>query len=399
MQPTRTTTRIGAILLALGLVTLGAYVGGAILTINSEKYAAESWLVDFTAFWGAARLALEGRAVDAFDPAALAAAQGYRPLDGVVGMPWLYPPGWLALIAPLGLLPFSAAWVVFDLVSAGLLLLVLRPQARPVPGALIWIFAAPAVLLSLSIGNNGLLSAACMTAAVAALGAGRQGQAGLLIALMTLKPSLGLLVPPVLIAGRQWTAFAVAAAGTLAIAAATTAVFGPDYWLHFFAGLEAASGKLSGGTLPYPRMITWYGFLRCAGLGHDVAIAGQVAASALVMVAVGALWIRRAAPFAAKAAAFLLGLTLATPYAYFYESALALVGILFLLRARPAWPGPAWLVFGLIWLAPALGLALPSVLPGGALPLALIAAPLQSLALAMALWVGFRQPADPAPAA
>jgi hypothetical protein len=385
MQPDRQTARLGAIALALGVIALAAYVGGVILTINSPDYAADSWLIDFTAFWGAAKLALAGQAIAAFDPDKLTAAQGARPLGAMTGMPWLYPPGWHALIAPLGLLPFSAAWIAFGAISAGLFTAAIRPLARPIPGALSWTLAAPPVLLTLAIGNNGLLSAACMTAAVAALGAERPARAGLLIALMTLKPSLGLLVPPVLLAGRRWSAIAWATAGTLAIAAATAALFGTDYWLRFFAQLGGASDMLAAGRLPFQRMITWYGFLRTAGLGHDAAVAAQVAATAVVMVAVGALWTRKTAPFDLKAAAFLFGLTLATPYAYYYEMTFALVAILFLLRARRAWPSPVWLLFGLIWLTPALGLGLKWLAP-----VALIAAPLQSLALALALWHGFR---------
>lgn len=396
MQFNRHTARVGAVVLALGWLALAAFIGGVILVINSPGHAADSWLVDFTAFWGAAKLALEGQAIAAFDPAALAAAQGARPLTGITGMPWLYPPGWHALIAPLGLLPFSVAWIVFGVVSAGAFFAVIRPLARPVPGALVWMLAAPSVLLSLAIGNNGVLSAACMTAAVAALGAGRQGRAGLLIALMTLKPSLGLLVPPVLLAGRQWRAIAWATAGTLIIAVASAALLGVDYWLRFFARLGDASDMLAAGRLPFQRMITWYGFLRTAGLGHDAAIAGQVAATAVVMVAVGALWTRRGSPrgvpFEVKAATFLFGLTLATPYAYYYEMSFAVAGILFLLRVRPDWPAPAWLLFGLIWLTPALGLGLK-----GFAPVAMIAAPLQSLALALALWQGFRTGAAPTP--
>jgi hypothetical protein len=142
---------------------------------------------------------------------------------------------------------------------------------------------------------------------------------------------------------------------------------------------------LEQGSLPYQRMITWYGFLHTAGLGHYGAIAGQLAASAVVTAAVGALWSRRSVSFDLKAAAFLLGLTLATPYAYYYEMIFALTGILYLLRARPGWPVPVWALFGLIWLIPALGLGV-----SGPFKVALIAAPLQSLALALALWQALR---------
>jgi hypothetical protein len=387
MPPPLLPKRLGAVVLAVGLVALVAYVGGVVLVINSADFEAESWLVDFTAFWGAARLALEGNAVAAFDPDALAAAQGARSLDGMHEMRWHYPPGWLAVIAPLGLLPFSVAWISFGLVSVGLFLAAIRPLARGIPGALSWVLAAPAVLLSLAIGSNGLLAGACMTAAVAALGAGRQVRAGLLIALMTLKPGLGLLIPPVLLAGRQWIAIAAAILGTSVIVAASTALFGADYWLHFFAELGRVSNSLAAGSHPYPRMITWYGFARVTGLDHDAALGLQAAALAVVSVAVGLLWTREQVPFELKGAAFLFGLTLATPYAFYYEMVFSLAAILFLLRSGMAWPTAAWVLFGLIWATPALGLGL-----SGLAPVALIAAPLQSLGLALVFWVGLWPP-------
>ncbi|HSF95916.1 MAG TPA: glycosyltransferase family 87 protein [Thermohalobaculum sp.] len=370
--------RLGRILAGLALLGLAAYAGSVVLVINSAEFEADSLMIDFTAFWGAARLAVEGQALAAFQPALLEAAQGARDLGPYDAMPWLYPPGYLALIAPLGLLPFSAALILFGAASAAAFLLAIRPLA--VPGALPWLLAAPATLLSLALGNNGLLSAACIAAALTSLGRGDQRQAGLWIAALTLKPSLGLLIPPVLLAARQWRAFGWAAAGTVAIAALSTAVFGAGYWPLFLQSLAEGTQRMEGGNAPLDRMITWYGFLRTAGLPHGTALAGQAASSLAAIAAVALLWSRRAAPFELKAAAFCFALPLATPYAYLYEMTFGLLGMLFLLRWRAGWHGSCWALMAVLWFVPAIGLV-----TAGALPVALFAAPLMSLILVLTL--------------
>jgi arabinofuranan 3-O-arabinosyltransferase len=287
------------------------------------------------------------------------------------------------------LLPFSVAWILFDVISLTLFILVMAPLTHQIPSGLTIVLAAPVVLLTLAIGNNSLLTSACMTAAIIALGVGRQRSAGLLIALMTLKPSLGLLVPVVLIAARQWRAIAWATVGTVVLAAIGAAIFGTNYWLRFFDQLGNASAMLASGSLPFERMITWYAFLRVAGLAHDLALIGQLAVTALVMFAVGALWARRSGQFDLRAAAFCFGLPLATPYAFYYELVFSLAGILFLLRARSAWPGAVWCLFAMLWTTPGLGLFAASVVP-----VALLGAPLQTIALGITLWHGFRASAD-----
>src|SRR5438876_1262750 len=69
---------------------------------------------DFMAYWSAARLALEGHPEAAFDGAAIAAVQHQAvPFLATIWFPWHYPPIWLLVVTPLGLLPYPAAIIVF----------------------------------------------------------------------------------------------------------------------------------------------------------------------------------------------------------------------------------------------------------------------------------------------
>src|SRR5689334_14635943 len=74
-------------------------------------------LRDFMSFWGAAQLALAGNPAAAYDSGALHAVQKAVADFGTshAEMPFPYPPAYLALVMPFGLLPFSlsmAVWTV-----------------------------------------------------------------------------------------------------------------------------------------------------------------------------------------------------------------------------------------------------------------------------------------------
>jgi hypothetical protein len=64
---------------------------------------------DFSHYWVASSLALKGRAAEVYQPALFLAAQ-----KQVFGVPlpliWLYPPPYLMMVLPLGLLHYLAPW-------------------------------------------------------------------------------------------------------------------------------------------------------------------------------------------------------------------------------------------------------------------------------------------------
>ena len=66
--------------------------------------------VDFYVFWAAAKLALQGLPLEAFDATRIGEVAQVTHSDW---MPWAYPPGFLMLVTPFGLLPFAPAWAAF----------------------------------------------------------------------------------------------------------------------------------------------------------------------------------------------------------------------------------------------------------------------------------------------
>jgi hypothetical protein len=363
-----------------------------VMGVNAAGFDGKAIQIDFTAFWAAAKLALAGDAASAFDPNVLRAAQSL-PSDQPPGdLLWLYPPAWHIAILPLGLLPFSAAYIVYSAFAFTAFALALRPLAAPLPGGVALVLAGPAVLIILILGNNSLLWTAGLVAALAAMAQGRMVLAGLLIALLTLKPQLGVLIPFALAFGGYWRTVLWACLGTAVITVLSTAAMGIDYWGHFFTMLRFMSDLMQTEIVRFERMMTWYALIRLGGLGHELAFPAQLVVTAVAAAAVAWVWSRPAAGSDIKAATLCIAIPLATPYAYHYEMTLTLAAALFLARdGFGANRGERiWLLA--LWLGPVPGLALL-----GHIPPAIYAAPLLTATLALCISRAAR-PGEQAPA-
>jgi hypothetical protein len=143
--------------------------------------------------------------------------------------------------------------------------------------------------------------------------------AGILFGLLAYKPQLGLLIPFALAASGRWRALAAAGAAVLALAIATTIVFGVDVWRAFFnAGHFARTVVLEQGDVGWYKMQSLFAWARLWGAPVPLAYALQGALAALLAAAVAVQW-RSATPYALKAAALCLAAILATPFVFDYD--------------------------------------------------------------------------------
>ncbi|MEQ9239627.1 glycosyltransferase family 87 protein [Roseovarius indicus] len=306
--------------------------------------------VDFYVFWAAAKLALQGLPLDAFD------VDRIREIANVTQegwMPWAYPPGFLLLVTPLGLLPFAPAWAAFMALSVAALALATRPFTAARPHLLLAIALAPAILPCLLVGQTSILWLAGLMAALAALHAEKPLLAGLFIGLLTLKPQLGLLLPVALIAAGQWRAILAAAVTAIALAAIPTALYGTAYWPEMLAMLDQHGTTVRGAIADLTLMISPYSALAALGVAEPAALTAQWALTALCALAVFAVWRRPATSFDLRAATLLSAIPLASPYLWHYESAFLAPAALFLLRDGVITPArPLTLLLGLaMWLS------------------------------------------------
>jgi hypothetical protein len=319
------------------IVTLGALVtvgfAVAVLTaaflITSED-GTRALSMDMRVFWAAARLATQGEALAAFDMERLGAVHNVATSEW---MPWLYPPGYLLLILPLGLLSFAGALLATTLVSLLAVALAVRPFIAGTPAVWLAMIVAPAYLPALIIGQNSLLWLAGLLAALAALRAGRWTLAGILIGLLTLKPQLGVMIPIALLAAGCWRTILAATITALALAALPTLVFGAEYWPLLAKQLQAQSARLME-TIEYlTLMVGPFYLMTLAGLAPELGLKLQWVITAAMGAMVFLLWRKPGLDFDAKAAALLLAILLSAPYLWYYEAALMAAVGLFLVRA------------------------------------------------------------------
>ena len=113
---------------------------------------------DFISFWGAAQLALAGDPAAAYDQARLHEVQSaVATFVNGDGMPFPYPPAFLLLVTPFGLLPFAVSLALWSAATFAVYFVVVR-RMFPQSG---WLAAAfPPVFINAAIGQNAFVTAA-----------------------------------------------------------------------------------------------------------------------------------------------------------------------------------------------------------------------------------------------
>ena len=276
---------------------------------------------DFISFWTASRLVWDGApATAAYDPAAHGVLQA-RAFPGVdVGYtPFPYPPPFLLICLPLGLMPYLPALAVW----LGLTGVAWFRAARAWLGEASWLplLAFPAVLINLSNGQNGFLSGALFGTGALLLRR-RPFLAGLCLGALVFKPHLGLLIPFVLLATRNWRALAGATVAAAGLCAASLAAFGPEIWLRFPPQLAMMRQVVEGGLLHPGKVQTVFAGLQLLLAPLGAAYAAQAVTAVMAAAAVAAFAWRN--PRSAAIGPLLIAATLLiSPYLMDYDLILA----------------------------------------------------------------------------
>ncbi|WP_296225389.1 glycosyltransferase family 87 protein [Ralstonia sp. UBA689] len=315
---------------------------------------------DFVVFWSAAQLTLQGTPLGVYDFATLHALEvATVPLIATnhAILPWFYPPTFLLFVLPFGLLPYWLAVPVFFGVSAGAFLSVVR---RIVPWREAWLpcVAFPGIAVVLATGQNALLLAACAGLALTKLQS-RPVVAGMLLALLTLKPQLALMVPVALVCARAWKTLAAMALTTLGLTAVALGAFGVQSFTAFLHNAGFARSVVESGAVILARMPTVFALVKML---HGGVVPAYVLHLAVAVVAAGVVvyaW-RRPCAFALQASALIVATLLASAYLYDYD--LAFLGLAIAWFGTYAWrqgwlPGERELLV-LLWLLPLAGMLL-----------------------------------------
>ena len=300
---------------------------------------------DFISFWGAAQMALSGDPAGAYDQARLhdvqSAAVTFVNGDG---MPFPYPPAFLALVAPFGLLPFAASMALWSASTFALYFVVIR-RMFPDSG---WLAAAfPPVFINAAIGQNAFLTAAIFIGGMLLLRQ-RPFVAGLLLGCLIIKPQLGLLLPVALLAARQWRAIAGAALSSIGLLVLGAAAFGMAATEAWLAQMPLFVNIGRDGLVGWHKMASVYATMRQAGAGLELSFAIHLTVATAAAAAVWLVW-RSKTNLTAKAAVLATSTMLASPYLFPYDAVLLVIPFFWLAQR-----GAPTALLAILWFLPIL---------------------------------------------
>jgi len=317
---------------------------------------------DFSVFWAASHVMLNGESWQAYDYATFSAIERtlFNNRPEFTLLPWLYPPTFLLVVSPLSLLPLGLAYAVTAI--AGIAAYVFAAMRVSALGAtsigrdvgMLALVASPGVFVTVLYGQNALLTATL--AALAIYGIDRRPLlAGLCIGLLAIKPQLALVFPFVLVAARSWRTFFAAAASAGAFTLISTLICGTRTLTMFFANTRfVREAILEHNPHFWQSSPTAFATLRDAGYTLATAYAAQ---ASVALVAIGAacfVW-RSTRDVGLRTAALTIATLLANPYAWHYELAwigLALASLL-AIGLRDGWLPGEQEAIAIGWLLPA----------------------------------------------
>ena len=302
------------------------------------------WLIDhsgqpraneFMGVRAAGELVLQGHAIDAYDWQRHQAQM--VEIAGRSGMPYFqfpYPPTYFFVAAALAVLPYLPSAMLWLVVTFALYAGA-TARISGIRQAALWASATPAAAINTFVAHTGFWTAGIMGFALQEIPK-RPAFAGALLAILSFKPQLGLLVPVALVAGGHWRVIASATAGTLALVLLSLICFGIEPWLAFPAQLSATQDALRFGdpriaASNYSIVVSIYGCLRTIGAPDSLAMAAQAATALAMTASVFLLW-RSAAPFPLQAAGLVSASMLATPYLYIYDLLHLTIALAFLVQ-------------------------------------------------------------------
>ncbi|WGY69949.1 DUF2029 domain-containing protein [Burkholderia cepacia] len=273
---------------------------------------------DFAVFWTAARVAIEHGAAAIFSPRLMQPIEAaLRPLADFT--PWPYPPTFLLVVIPFGLIPFAAALEMFGVLQIACYAAVMARLVRPLDGqSRIAIASFPGLIGAALTMQNSFMTVAAAAAALMLLESSPV-VAGACIAVLAVKPQFGILFPLALVCGRYWKALISAAAFSAGIVVVSVAAFGVRAWTAFFAFMpEFHRNVVEYGDTFRRGMPSTMSLARAAGLPVGPAYGVHAVVAILAVAAVASVWMRRSR-FELRAAALAAGTLLVQPYYMYYD--------------------------------------------------------------------------------
>ncbi|WP_447968957.1 glycosyltransferase family 87 protein [Nitrospira sp. M1] len=308
---------------------------------------------DFVVFWAAAILTVTDRLPEIFDYQTFHAAQTALLGHEYQLRIWSYPPHFLFYLTPLAWLAYLPAYVFWNVVTFLMFVsTIIADRSRH-----IFIFSmvvAPATFMNVLCGQNGFLSAAFFVGGMM-LRQRHPISAGVLFGLLSYKPHLGVLIPVMLIAERNWKTLCSGAGAIVVLVVSSVIFHGLDSWILYSTEtirdttivLEKVSGLL---TYMMPTV-----FMSGRIYGFEEKTNYLIQASVTLIVIGATYWaVRRTTDMKLRTAIACVGAFLASPYALNYDMTIFSAAIVLIVeigqRSGFLW-GEGW-VLVMAWFLP-----------------------------------------------
>lgn len=284
---------------------------------------------DFSNVWAAGHMALEGSAAKAWSwPDHFAVQQWVHHKKDVDFFGWHYPPPFLLVAAILALFSYVPAliiWQVATLAPFTWLMWRLVPRRE----TLLLTLAAPVTLICLMSGHNGFLTAMLLGGGLVMLER-RPLLAGILLGCLLYKPQFALIIPPLLLATKNWRAVLGAFASSGALIGLTLELWGWPVWQAFIDSLPLTRDVvIEQGSTGFHKIMSPFAAIRMWGGSVPFAYAVQGIATAFCVAAVAwAGWFQKSANV--RNALVCAAALLSTPYVLDYDYVVLLPAIAFL---------------------------------------------------------------------
>lgn len=317
--------------------------------------------IDFAVFWVASHVVLHGSPWQVYNHLAFAKAEAMLlpSIQSSHFLPWLYPPAFLFVVAPLALLSLAVSYLLF--VGIGVLLFTFATLRVSGLGqaigrsrvAALFVAGSPSVFVAALAGQNSLLTAAFAALAVHWVDR-KPVLAGICIGLLAIKPQMAIVFPFVLIAAGAWRAFVVAAISALSITALGVFAGGMETVHLFLLNADIQRSVVIQHYFHFWRASpTTFAALRINGVGLALAQAGQAWVAIAAIAAACHVW-RRTRDTRLRGSVLLISTMVANPYVWHYE--LTWLGLalacLASLGSKEGWLWGEQEVLGFAWLLP-----------------------------------------------
>jgi alpha-1,2-mannosyltransferase len=323
-----------------GIVGLYDVLYVALLVADGPRLGPAQWVLfpDFLTPYAAVcaffegKLAMVYRDIDAFtDYQNAIYADRFRTI--VQFRPFLYPPTWLLLLLPFGLLAVNKAYLAFMAVTVG----ASAVEGRNDPWGWLAMAVSPAAVHVVVSGQATFLAVALAYGGLRLLERAPVWS-GILFGLLAYKPHVCLLIPIALVATRNWRALFAAAATGIVLGLASLAVFGLGPWIDFIEMTRASGGpRMHEYTMTVLFNYTTTPYVAALVVGLPKTVAGGLQLALAALAALAAWWaFRYHQPSAARNAVLLAGTLLVSPYMLNYDLLLLMPAAVALYRRGAA---------------------------------------------------------------